>query len=577
MKGSLLRRTRIVLSILFFVPLTFVLIDFSGSSKPGVVNNITYFQFVPSLLKSLTIFSLVATGFILVSVLTLLFGRVYCSAVCPLGFLQDAINFISKKIKRKKKKFSFLPEQKILRWIFLALPVLMFVFGLALGINLLDPYSIYGKIAANFFRPIIIGANNISASILESLQIYSVYPYDIKIFNAVPFIVTLIFFLLVGYLSFTKGRLYCNTVCPVGTLLGFLSRFSFFKIAIDKTECSQCGICARNCKASCINNEEMSVDMSRCVACYNCIDSCPSNVITYKSAPTIKRTPVNNLKLKTVKTVANKILSFINTGINSGVNRKKINIKNRFSGLLNKTINLGKPNGNAAIDNSKRSFLISTGIYFASLTSLLAQAKKQVTISKPSTIPVLRKNAIAPPGAKSIERFTSKCTACQLCVNACPTQVLQPSFLEYGFTGMLQPRLDNIAGFCNFDCVICSSVCPTGAIVPLTLKEKKLVQIGKAKFIKENCVVHTQKTDCGACSEHCPTKAVRMIPYEKNLFLPEVREEYCIGCGACEHACPTKPYKSIYVEGNTFHKLAKKNTELEQKQKEVNVKEEFPF
>ncbi|MBI1937937.1 MAG: 4Fe-4S binding protein [Ignavibacteriales bacterium] len=523
MKGSLLRKIRIVLSILFFIPLTFVLTDFSGLSTPDGVNNITYFQFVPSFLKSLTIFSLAATGFILVLVLTILFGRAYCSTICPLGFLQDVINFISKKIKRKKKKFSFLPEHKILRWALLAIPLILFLFGVALGINLLDPYSIYGKIAANFFRPIIIGANNVFSSILESLQIYSVYPYDVKIFNAVPFIVTLAFFLLVAYLSFTKGRLYCNTVCPVGTLLGFLSRFSFFKIEIDKTECSQCGICARGCKASCINNDEMSVDMSRCVACYNCIDSCPAEVITYKFQPAIK------------------------------------------------------PNANSRIDNSKRSFLISTGIYFASFSSLLAQAKKQITISKPSTIPILRKNAIAPPGAKSIERFVSRCTACQLCVNACPTQVLQPSFLEYGFTGMLQPRLENNAGFCNFDCVICCSVCPTGAIVPLALPEKKLTQIGKAKFVKENCIVHTQKTDCGACSEHCPTKAVRMIPYEKNLFLPEVREEYCIGCGACEHACPTKPYKSIYVEGNTFHKLAKKNTELEQKQKEVNVKEEFPF
>ncbi len=142
---------------------------------------------------------------------------------------------------------------------------------------------------------------------------------------------------------------------------------------------------------------------------------------------------------------------------------------------------------------------------------------------------------------------------------------------------MLQPRLNNEAGFCNYDCNICSQVCPTGAILPIEIEKKKLTQIGKAKFIKDNCIVNTQKTDCGACSEHCPTKAVHMIPFEKNLFIPEVREEYCIGCGACEYACPVKPYKAIYVEGNVYHQIAKKNLEEEKPQPQIDYKEEFPF
>jgi len=141
---------------------------------------------------------------------------------------------------------------------------------------------------------------------------------------------------------------------------------------------------------------------------------------------------------------------------------------------------------------------------------------------------------------------------------------------------MLQPRLDNIAGFCNFECKVCGDVCPTGAILPLELEKKKLVQLGKAKFIEDNCIVKTEKTDCGACSEHCPTKAVHMIPYEGKLVIPEVREKYCIGCGACEYACPVTPYRAIYVEGNSIHIAAEKNTELKV-EKNVNLKEEFPF
>jgi len=136
--------------------------------------------------------------------------------------------------------------------------------------------------------------------------------------------------------------------------------------------------------------------------------------------------------------------------------------------------------------------------------------------------------------------------------------------------------MDNNTGFCNFECTICADVCPTGAILPITLEKKKLTQIGKAKFMKENCVVNTQKTDCGACSEHCPTKAVHMVPFEGKLLIPETRDDYCIGCGACELACPTFPYKSIYVDGNRIHQTAKKNVE-EKKLEKVNLKEDFPF
>jgi formate hydrogenlyase subunit 6/NADH:ubiquinone oxidoreductase subunit I len=140
---------------------------------------------------------------------------------------------------------------------------------------------------------------------------------------------------------------------------------------------------------------------------------------------------------------------------------------------------------------------------------------------------------------------------------------------------MMQPRMDYITSFCNFECIICSEVCPTGAIKPIDLETKKLTQLGKAKFVKENCVVYTDETACGACSEHCPTKAVNMIPYDKkpSITIPEVNDKICIGCGACEFACPTTP-RSIYVEGNVEHVLAEKPKEQEIEKQEL---EEFPF
>jgi ferredoxin len=137
------------------------------------------------------------------------------------------------------------------------------------------------------------------------------------------------------------------------------------------------------------------------------------------------------------------------------------------------------------------------------------------------------------------------------------------------------PHMSNKIGFCNFECTICGDVCPNDAILPLKNENKKITQIGKVKFIKENCVVYTQKTDCGACAEHCPTKAVKMeLDAELNLRVPIITEELCVGCGACEHACPTKPFKSIYVDGNPVHQIAEKPKD---EKLEIIEEEDFPF
>lgn len=525
MNSSALRKVRIVVSLIFFITTTFLLVDIYGLIPPQLSGSILFLQFVPSTLKFIALFSLTSFGFIIVLVLTLLLGRIYCSTICPLGTLQDIINYFSGKVRRKKKKrFSFLEEQKILRLVLLALPIIIFVIVSAVGINLLDPYSVYGRFAGNFFRPILVAINNLGAFILEKMKLYWMYPYDLKAFHVFPFLIVLAFFVFVFVLAWRKGRLYCNTVCPVGTLLGYISKFSLFKVIIKEEDCLSCGACARECKASCIDSQNKTVDMSRCVGCFDCLTSCPTDGIIYDFAYKKEKLESNNY------------------------------------------------------DNSKREFLTRTSVFLLSLSALAAQVQKKIVVTKPSTKPIFRKFAVSPPGSVSIDRFNSKCTACHLCVTACPTQVLQPSFLEYGISGMLQPRLDNNAGFCNFECKLCGDVCPTGAILPTKLEDKKLTRLGKAIFVKDNCIVHTQKTDCGACSEHCPTKAVHMIPYEGKLVIPEVRDKYCIGCGACEYACPVFPFKAIYVEGEYKHARAEVNRELEkQQQQKVDLKEEFPF
>ncbi len=215
------------------------------------------------------------------------------------------------------------------------------------------------------------------------------------------------------------------------------------------------------------------------------------------------------------------------------------------------------------------------------MTGIAALASSDETVNEEDLKPAQRDVPVSPPGSFSIDNFTSACTACTLCVSACPTHVLQPSFLEYGLLGIMQPRMDYIAGYCNFDCTKCSEVCPTGAISPIELKKKKTTQLGIAKFVKQNCVVETEGTDCGACAEHCPTKAVRMVPYMNNISIPKVTDDLCIGCGACEYACPLEPkYKAIYVNGNEVHQKATE-PEIEEitepKEPEEGASEEFPF
>jgi ferredoxin len=136
--------------------------------------------------------------------------------------------------------------------------------------------------------------------------------------------------------------------------------------------------------------------------------------------------------------------------------------------------------------------------------------------------------------------------------------------------------MDYLTSFCNFDCNKCGQVCPTGAILPLTTEEKHVTQMGKAVFVRQNCVVYTDETDCGACSEHCPTKAVHMVPYKNGLVIPEVDQDICIGCGACEHPCPVEaPYKAIFVNGNPVQQIAK--TPEKGEKQIIDDTEDFPF
>jgi len=223
---------------------------------------------------------------------------------------------------------------------------------------------------------------------------------------------------------------------------------------------------------------------------------------------------------------------------------------------------------------SRRSFLLAAGtLCVAAAQWAYAGGKKNIVLVK-NKIPVHKTVTVTPPGSKSIDHFSHACIACHLCVSACPSQVIQGAANRYSGTGLFLPYLDNEKGYCTYECNRCGEVCPSGAILPLPLKEKQRVQIGKVHFIRENCIVITQGTVCAACSEHCPTKAVDIIPGSKPP-VPVINQNICVGCGACEYACPAKPHKSIYVDGNPVHLKADKPKKT--KLKAPKPDEDFPF
>ncbi len=531
MKIHPLKAVRVGISLLFLFVTSLLFLDFRRIIPQEWFSTILVLQFVPSLLKFSYLLSLSVFGFVVVLVLTLLFGRVYCSTICPLGIMQDVVAWISRRFRsRKGRRYHYASPHRVWWYGILAVTVVALVAGSTWLLLLLDPYSNYGRIMTYFLKPLVVGMNNLLASVLEKQDIYVLYPVTIPAVKTAVYAIPSLVLVLTLWMSARHGRLYCNTVCPVGAFLGLISRFSLFRFSIRENACTMCRRCEFSCKSSCIDLEHMSIDATRCVACFNCLDSCGFGAITYSMR--------------------------------------------RPAGVKKPSFEQVKP-ATEGPDLSKRAFLAGTLAFLAGMGGIV-RAREYPHNAKPTTIPEKKEYPVTPPGSISIEHFTEHCTACSLCIDACPSDVLQPAFLQYGLGGLMQPTMDYHAGYCNYDCVRCTEVCPTGAILPLEVESKKTVQMGTALFVKESCVVYTDETNCGACAEHCPTKAVHMVPYKDDLVIPETTDDLCIGCGACEHACPTEPFKAIYVNGKPVHGVARK-PESEKLTNPLEETDDFPF
>lgn len=198
---------------------------------------------------------------------TLIYGRIYCSTVCPLGTLQDCIATIAHTLtpRRRRKGYRFREPLNRLRLTVLVVVVSCMICGWMLIPVLLDPYSTYARIIEQFVTAPLTGRGPAVPFALSSFALA---------FTAAAVTIAL---------SLRRGRLLCNTICPVGTLLGAASSRALFHADINTDKCINCGECERVCKAECIDLLHHTVDTTRCVVCFNCMDVCPNDAITYRS------------------------------------------------------------------------------------------------------------------------------------------------------------------------------------------------------------------------------------------------------------------------------------------------------
>lgn len=493
----MLKKLRIILGLLFLTGITLLFLDFTGTCQP-FTGWMAKVQFLPALMAG-NIF-IVA----LLVLLTLAFGRVYCSVICPLGIMQDIFAWLGKR--KKKLPYKYSPAKNILRYTALGIFVICVLLNISVIVTLMAPYSAYGRIISSLLAPVWDYVNNLMADWSEHAGNYMFYKKDIWMKSALVTCVAVITLFALAVLSWKNGRTYCNTICPVGSILGILSRYSIFRPIIDTSKCVDCGLCARKCKASCIDSKTHSIDLSRCVACMDCIGNCHSKAISFTT------------------------------------------VKSRQSAQNDHSFT-------KATDSARRKFIFLTTTVGAA-TAIKAQEKKVdggLAVLADKKIPD-RKTPIVPAGAIGLKHFSRHCTACQLCVSACPNDVLRPST---DMTRFMQPEISYERGYCRPECTKCTEVCPNGAIIRISKEEKSSIQTGHAVWIKQNCLPLTDGVECGNCARHCPVGAIHMVPVDgadnTGLKIPVVNEERCIGCGACENLCPVRPFSAIYVEGHIQH------------------------
>ncbi len=497
----LLRRTVQILALLFFI-YVFVFATFMNP-LPGLAE--IFYRFDPlvaltaMLAGRVVLAGLALSGITVVA--TLLFGRVWCGWICPMGTTLD----ILKPMRRSQKNVPKPPSEKWrgIKYLLLVFMVVAALFGNQ-SLLFLDPITILTRTLANSIWPEVAAGVYAAEKFLyqfdalwkplDAIHQAVIYPIFNDTLSVYPLAVPLLLFLAgIVALNWWAERFWCRYLCPLGGLLGLLSRFSFFRRVVGE-ECTSCAMCSRSCPTGTIDPERgFASDPAECTVCYDCVSACPKGGTDFQWQ-----------------------------------------------------LPHWKPAAHQSYDLSRREVLVTMGLSAAWVA--LSQVEP---IEKRAPTDLIR-----PPGTSLVD-FEGLCIRCNECVRVCPTQGLQASFLEAGWRNMLTPRLNPRIGYCNYGCTACSQVCPTGAIPKLTLEEKRHVPIGLARVDRNRCLPWAYNVDCIVCEEACPisNKAIKLEVAEvvngrgENVSIkrPYVVKELCIGCGMCEYQCPMGGDAAIHV------------------------------
>ncbi len=446
---------------------------------------------------------------LLVIALTLLFGRVFCNWICPYGTLHQFVGWLF-NVNTTKENFDRNRYKPIyfLKYGILTVFLVMAAMG-SLQIGLLDPICLMYRSVATVFSPAIDMGVDATGNAIAATGAEAFWLDQLKFAPGVPrrvfvgsFWIGMFILALVGANVFIP-RFFCRVLCPLGALLGAISRFSLFRINRDVHKCTDCDLCLTRCEGAA--DPQSLVRMSECFSCMNCIDDCPEDALSFG---------IKGLDTKQV--VANPEFG-----------RRKL----VFSGVIGA---LGYP------------FFRNDGT---------------------NTNETFSSDLIRPPGSVEEDEFLERCIKCDQCINVCPTNVLQPAtFAEGGFESLWTPVMNFNISHCQLKCTLCSEVCPTGAIRKITVEEKLgkgefeeagPIVLGTAFFDRGRCLPHAMEIPCVVCEEVCPvspkaiqTKDEEVKDVTGNIVLlnkPFMVPDLCIGCGICEAECPVKDDRAVYV------------------------------
>jgi len=489
-----LKLTRLVFALFFFALSLIVFIDFRELLPIAWINFFTFMQFSPSLVKFINTISIVSVGFITILIITALVGRVYCSTLCPLGLFQDTIlrikQWISPSRLKKQKNYPWL------KYSFLALFLFSIFSGFIGFVLLLDPYSIFGRMANDLFKPIIISLNNLLYPLFKFFEIYSIYPIDIHWFALIDYTIPILSFLLIIVFTIFFGRLYCNTICPIGTILGLISKFGILKLTINESSCHSCGKCSNVCKSGCLDIKNKTINTENCINCYNCINTCDSNAIVYKLNKKYN-------KSYSTKESSNRRQFISNTGIIA------LTIPLIYQNRDTKKQIVPTPSGSISIEN-----------YNANCTAChLCIANCPTGVLRPSLNEFGIENMMQP---YLDFRYAACDYECTRCTEVCPTGAIHPQSIEEKQTTQI-----GIVRFIEHRCVVvkentacgaCAEVCPTQAVTMIDYVNGHTSPVTNTKIY----------VACTACEYACPIsarKAIFVIPYSKHSIALKPQQE----------------------------------------------------